>query len=668
MSACPPFAALWADAHQRLNLLTREEHFDDMPCVIDPHAREVERLLPQLAGFQPEPRDARWLFLLEPSLPADWLALPWERMTLGGQPLARQALIVRRAVWHKSTGAVLKPARFLNLFPVVEHPFANNLQGLVAADVMRPVQATYLQQDGAEISDLFILAHGNAQGLLDKNKQPFALPDWHPAPARVWLLACNVNGAMDRLATRLLARGCPTVIAAAGDLSAPQMESLIYSWARESPRLDPVTWLAGQSGDWGDGGMQALRIWGSVKLDGGSSRDWNQLAWEIRHRTREGMPLDDSITAEAFHRAHDAMKHAETWAVTRQEMAAPLLWLAEKTDHSAIAELERSVETRLGETPAPAALYALAASARRLGHYGAMARYLMRSLSCPDLSLPMQADALGQLANLFIDLDLPKAALRAIAYHQDLDIAEAELRRNAEFRRLDWQARAEARNGQFDIALLHLRTKQRLAIETMGNDGARELAGLLYLGAWGYRAGQVPGNTIEPFASEARQYLAGVQPKAIGAGNDNEKYLLRALAAWSWASADQANLGFVADWRDCAIERLAEHDPGPWAYVLLFLHAAGHAGTIERDCALESLVRAGYLLEASLLGAISRNEKATRWLQRFQQRRNQIIAGLKGTAWLDAVAIGNETAQRCADETKVPAEFQIAVQNGVLPL
>jgi hypothetical protein len=91
----------------------------------------------------------------------------------------------------------------------------------------------------AEAGDLIIAAHGRSHGLVDADGSTFTLPVAHPMPERIWLLACNVDGAMDDLAQNLLKQGCRTVIAATGDFSASDNGAVVESvcWQR---RMHPT--------------------------------------------------------------------------------------------------------------------------------------------------------------------------------------------------------------------------------------------------------------------------------------------------------------------------------------------------------------------------------------------------------------------------------------------
>ena len=670
MSVSPPFVALWADDRQRVRVLTRERHLTDLPLPEVPSAcHAVEEFLPQLGDCMEPSSQGRSLLMLEPSLPATWFALPWERMSLHGVPLGSQALVVRRASLYDLSARIVGPARYLNLFPANEHPFEVGLESLVSAGILRGANARYLALDGAGSSDLFILAHGDQRGLLDAKRSPFVLPDMHPMPARIWLLACNVGGAMNSLAGELLDRGCRTVIAAVGNISAPQMESVVAGWvARSDLDFDPANWLAARTLEAEDGSTQALSVWGATAVGRGESAVWNLRLWQVRHGKADKLPLDDATDAAAFNAALADMSASDIWQVTREEMAPALLFLAENIHHPSVSELERTVERQIGGQATPWILQALASTARRFGNYPRMARYLLRSLNLKSQSAEATADCLGQLANLFIDIDMPAAALDIVARHQDLDVSDQEASRSADFKRLDWQARAEARRGRFDVALMHLRVKRRRAIHDMEEDGRRELAGLLYLGAWGHLAGAVPSRDIQPLVQEAGQMLELLVPEVISYGNDTAKYLLRSLAAWGWASGDEKLLDNLAFWRDTASARLDEHDPGPWAYVLIFLHLAGKVDKRDAACALESLVRARYMFEAAMFGSWSNNADAGTWLRRFRQGREDILSAMEATDATAFTHLREEAISRSSAEENSLGQIRLAAQQGVMPL
>jgi hypothetical protein len=296
-----------------------------------------------------------------------------------------------------------------------------------------------------------------------------------------------------------------------------------------------------------------------------------------------------------------------------------------------------------------------------------MARYLSLALSMKDLPLRDQANCLGQLANLWIDLDLPKQARRAIDRHADLLIEDVKARQWADYKRLDWQARCMAREGRFAEALDSLAAKQCLATD----DGSREIAGQLYLSAWGLIADQVDSDRAESLARGAMTRLEHLQSAQIGEGNATMVYLLRALAAYAWATGDRASLELIIGWRDEARRRLSAHDPGPWAYLLAFLHLGGERGSGDEDLrrALAALERSHYHLEAGMFAALAGDcQIADERLQRFQQRRTATLQALGQVPPEELLAARDESTYRATDEAQGQTSKASMALLGVLPL
>ena len=667
MTRALPFLALWleepAPAGALLHLLTRDTHrtlpFPDLAA--QPHA--VETFLPELLCATPAPdAAARWLLLLEPSLPQSWQRLRWEALALAGRPLAAQALVIRRAVWGRQRNSSGQPARFLDLFPPAEFSFLDRLQPLIESGRLRTSRRSFLQHDLAAAGDFLILAHGRSHGLVDAAGNSLALPVAQPMPERIWLLACNVDGAMDDLAQKLLGQGCRTVIAATGDISAPAMAQVVESvFAPAHGPDESHSWLRRAEATFhGAGHPLALTIWGNCDLDPTACAAWNRLTWDNEHGHSRRPPLDDESTREEFVAAHQHASSPQAWPLTRQWMLPPLLWLAEKHDHPAM----RDLSTQIGEPKSPAAIRALAAAARRVGNYVQMARYLSLGLATPDLTVREKAEALGALANLFIDLNLPESAAAIIECHADCRYDDPEDRYWADFKRLDSMARVEARRGRLHLALDHMTAKRRQA----RTDSGRELAWQLYLATWGGLASQVPAAKAAAFADEVAQRLAGSTRETLGNGNETDAYLLRALAAHAWGSHDSAHLTLARSWLSQAEERLTDDDPGPWAYAIACLHLRQAAPVTSLERALGALERARYHLEAACFaGFAGLGNDRHRLLDRFRQRRQATIAELTdapGTGIADAVA---EAATRIRSESEAGAPRSVACF-GTMPL
>ncbi len=662
-----PFVALWMDDPARdsaaLHLLSRDTHRTlPLPDIAE-STHAVEEFLPELLRAMPSPDPAaRWLLLLEPSLPQSWQRLRWEALSLAGRPLAAQALVIRSAVWCRQGNGTGKAARFLDLFPRSEFSFLGRFQPLIQAGRLRTSRASFIERDMAAGGDLVIVAHGRSHGLVDADGNSFALPAAHPMPERIWLLACNVDGAMGDLAQKFLNQGCRTVIAATGDISAREMACVVESLFAAARLPDENrSWLAQAAASFnGRGCPLALTIWGECDLDPTACAAWNRMTWDDKHGNSRRPPLDDETTRDEFLAAYQHATSPQAWPLTRDWMLPPLLWLAEKHDHPAM----RDLSTRLDDTKSPQAIRALASAARRVGNYAQMARYLSRGLQIPDLTVGERADYLGTLANLFIDLNLPESAAAIIELHQECLWDDPEDRYWADFKCLDWMARMEARRGRLHLALDHMTAKRRQA----RTDSGRELAWQLYLATWGVLAGQVPAQTAATFAGEVAQRLAGSTPETLGNGNETVAYLLRALAVHAWVSHDSAQLTLVKSWLPHAEERLTDDDPGPWAYAIAYLYLQRAAPPPSLDRALCALERARYLLEAACLsGFAGRGDERRRLLGRFQQRRKGIVGQLDES-------VGTRTAEALAEPaTRADAEIDAddpgsAARLGTMPL
>jgi hypothetical protein len=626
-------------------------------------ARAVEEFLPQLVTALPslDPH-SRCLLLLEPSLPPPWLQLRWEALQLSGQALSSQVLVVRNAVWGHTLSSVGNTSCFLlNLFPSAEFPFVDRLQPWLRSGQLRTCRPAFLKDQMSAASELLIIAHGRAHGLVDADGRVFDLPVAHPIPERIWLFACNVDGAMDKLAQRLLRQGCRSVIAATADLSAPAMASLLEDLLASRAAEESISWLGRAERALGARhNSRTLTIWGECDIDSTSCAEWNRLSWDEAHGDRRRPPLDDETTRDEFLSAHQHAVSPHAWPLTRTWMWPPLLWLAEKHHHPAMQELSEAV----GDSRSPQAIRGLAAAARRVGNYVQMTKYLALGLGIPDLPVTERAETLGALANLFIDLDLPESAAAIIERHEDCLWDDPRERFMAEFKRLDWTARMEARRGRLHIALDFMSTKRKRAAVDTG----RELAWQLYLATWGVLAGQVSEDVAANFADEVAQRLASVTPQdVVGHGNETIAYLLRALAAHAWASRDLARLNIVRSWLGHAEDRLSDDDPGPWAYTIVYLHPQCAAPRESLDRALSALERARYFFEAAFLAGFSDQEnKRRKLLARFQKRRQHILADLSELpdfAEALAEAIAREKTE--SDANELPAS---AARLGVMPL
>jgi hypothetical protein len=660
-----PFVALWSEVRSTgevvLHLLNREMHLTVSLPEVGTSSKAVEEFLPELAQAMPSPDlHTRWLLLLEPSLPASWFATRWESLNLAGRTLSSQALVVRHAVWGNEPASDGNPAWLLNIFPTDDYRFLERFQPLIQSGILRSCRKNSLDLTGGA-EDLFVMAHGRAHGLVEANDVLYVLPQIHPTPRRIWLLACNVDAVLDAVAKSLLKCGCETVIAATSELSAPAMAQLVEDWFLTGRESDSVaSWLARtRDSTYGDGDVRALTIWGGIDIDRTPCTRWNRLTWDDEHGEFCRPPLDDETTRESFHEAFQQGRSHQAWPLTRKWMTPPLLWLAEKHHHPAMAKLSEEI----GDTNSPEAIRSLAAAARRVGNYVQTAKYLSLGLNLPDLPVKERADYLGALANLFIDLDLPESAAAAIELHEDCSLDNLNDRNEADFRRLDWLSRMEARRGRLDLALDHMTAKRKRAIP----DEGRELAWQLYLSTWGSIAGQVSADVANVFAAEVTKRLSNVTPQDVGYGNETTAYLLRALSLHSWAVNNPDEGKFVARWLHEAEGRISNEDPGPWAYIIVYLHLQGGASVQCLDRAISALERARYYLEASFLAGFALYEiDSCRLLNRFHRRRKDILAELSEKLGVSIADALTEAGGRQKIETNFSPES--VARYGTLPL
>lgn len=663
------FIALWRDGQtdgdEVLHLFTKDAHQKIQFPKIATITNNVEEFLPQIVQFLPAKNDhSRWVLLLEPSLPESWIHLNWETLKLQGQPLSSHALVVRNAIWHKDKSHTKKTIRFfLDLFPQNILSFGSELQPLIKSGALRKGRINLLQEQMSEASDILIMAHGRACGLVNADGNSFEIPISHPMPSRIWLLACGVNGAMNKLAQQLLEQGCHTVIAATSQISAPEIKQFVENMLDDG-RINKVdiSWLSKiERATNREGSLRSLTVWGNVNLETTSCSKWNKLTWDIEHGDWCQPPLNDVTTSATFIAAYEQAMSAQAWPQTRKWMVTPLLWLAEIHHHPALEQLTIEV----GDHKTPEAIRGHLLAARRVGNYPQMARYLSLGLNIPDLIEKEKSDYLGDLANLYIDLNLPESAAAAILLHEDCHLDDPKDRSEADFRRLDWKARTEARRGKLHNALSIMTAKRKKAKPDTG----RELAWQLYLASWGFIAEQVPSETLNKFAKEVTEKLESVSIEDVGHGNETVAYLLRALAVYTWATKDEERLNIVKKWLIHAENRLTDDDPGPWAYMIIYLYFQNATSIENYEQALCALERAHYNLEAAFLsGFVKRDHHYCTLLENFQRRRIEVTSRLNHFLELKIVTLTNECSLREKTETFSEHLPKYLARCGIFPL
>ena len=623
----------------------------------------------------------RGLLVVDANSIAEAFNFPWETVDWAGRPLREQAVIVRAHRWttfpaSRRAGSI----RWLNLFPRDEYRF-RELQPWITRGSLRPAKWIGLGRDWRNCVEAFVLAHGDARGVLDCEGFPVRWPGSLPTPRYVWLLACAEGDAMSRLAQHFLRRGAETVVCATNRLDAQKMAGVARARMQsldQDPEASPVHALLSLTGEVGsseDGGAATLTVWGEVPLDTSPSAQWNQANWGRWSGRRPCQTLDDRSTAADLASVLNAWRSGHLWPVTERALHPSLVWTAERHDHNAMLELRR----RAPIDPGAEALRARAKEARRMGDYPRAIDYVNSALNqSPDMSV--RKDILLLRANILIDMNLPIAAQRDLRQHETCaDYSDDEMTRTTdEAKRLDALARSSMRSGQPDTARDKLERKLSLSVAgALGDDRTRVQTSLLYQLAWGLviadHGQEARQKRALHLAQWATEKLSTVRATDTPTANDDSLYLARALAAYAWSTQDHAVAQILTPWRQTARNRFGDIDPGPWSYLILFGYLMApldftFADEGDYQRAQDALKAARYDLESSLFAALAGDDIIRDDMyQRFAERRNRLLHDSSDLATF------TEVEQRRATENEVlhtTREFlaKRMVATGVLPL
>lgn len=623
----------------------------------------------------------RGLLLVDADSIAAAFDFPWETIDWAGRPLREQAIIVRGHRWIKppSSGRA-GSIRWLNLFPPGEYHF-REFQPWIRSGRLRPAQWIGLGRDLHDCVETFVLAHGDARGILDREGFPVRWPASLPTPRYVWLLACAEGDAMSQLAQHFLRAGTETVFCATNRLDAQKMAGLVCERLQaldQDPAASPIHTLlslTGKAGSSEDGGAATLTVWGDLPLDTSAGAPWNHAHWARWSGRRPCQTLDDRHTAADLASVMASWRSGHLWPITEKSLHPTLVWAAERHDHEAMLELRSRAPLDSGAK----ALRARAKEARRIGDYPRAIDSVATALSqSPDM--PIRKDLLLLRANILIDMNLPVAAQTDLRDHENCaDCSDDELARSAdEAKRLDALARSWIRCGQPDTARDKLERKLSLsATGALGDDRTRVQTSLLYQLAWGL-VSEIPGRegrrrrALE-LAQWAAEQLSAVSATNTPAANDDNLYLARALAAYAWATKDNVVAQMLIPWRQTARDRFGDIDPGPWSYIILFGYLMAplnlaFADHTDYQRAQDALKESRYDLESAVFAALAGDE-ITRddMYRRFVGRRNRLLqnSGDPATA-VEAEQRGaiENAALRTTDE----ALTRRMVVTGVMPL
>jgi hypothetical protein len=673
-----------------------------------------------------------WLHLSRALGPA-WQACPFEWLTLDNAPLFGALLVERDAPDETQPLYPVDPGRPIAVLNLLARDEPVQPADAVPAGIGENVQIFdgpaevkfFLNQvDGTGLGALVVVSHGTeADGA-----HPFRLPDGSPwalpvergLPPLVILLACGTDeGNLTIDARRLLDAGAVTVLAPLGrpcpEAAGRFLAAFLPRW-RAGARVDEALIEAQQSSD-ADRGACLLQLIGRGDLRmSASALPAEQSDQDLAAAASAGDSdalgtLIDRLTLRCFQTGQE-LEQAEAmlrdllrvrWydetgeqrLLSQFQSLGNRLWLfsqawvlplealfAEAYDHRRLPELEqarRALERTGVEMPAPVFHY-WSKTAYRQGRYALSLQDVARGLALvrPENLCTRAVGLVGHLVNLLVDVDLPAPAA---VLHQGLEDC---LARHADdksewerFKLKDRAARIALRLGQPERALTLYRLKRQRSgqYELHGN---RELAWLLYIGAW-----MKPSEATD-LAAEVRAILADLPTRGtdIGPGNADLVYLIRAYAAWAWRTQDPEAAQFLLGFHDLLERRLFAGDAGPPGFVFAYLHLCQRAGmTLSRalpswDIIATAMAARYYYLELAAFAALLGDATdAAGWLRRVQAQRTPVTP-LTFPDWLGdgaladweslvAARAGYERSILTADVGLTPERL---VDSGLLPL
>ena len=550
----------------------------------------------------------------------------------------------------------------------------------------RLVEAFLRGTDPANYAALILICHGAERDdpavspFLDPDGRPWDLPLHNGLPPLVILLACGSDaGNLIHYGRELLAQGARTLIAPFGRLDAQAARDFLVQFLpRWSAGWRADTALrAAQDGDARGWGARRLVLIGAPGLRRANRPlitevDSTALA-EIARHDPDLAPQAISLLAErctlgCFQRGGhlaDAEKTLSACLGTGPDNEAGERWLfetldkalsqvqigrltqawlypwlaqgAEQYDHERMAYYEsawRGLGTITDWAP-PSVHHYWHRTAYRRGRYGEAFAALVKGLAAlPGDEFGSEGASLARdLANLLIEFDVPKAAVGvASALRTKLSAVTPTTAIRAESHKLlDTLARAYVRCGGdgWRVALALLQRKRNDACRDFGQDGQRELAGLLHILSWanpGSRQAAELAMEVRAILVDPSDSLARIR---LHPGNSTDLYLLRALAAWAWRTRHVQDLALIRQFQDLWQEDLfTRTDPGPIGYLCAYLNLYHQAtgqqlptAILSWSAAREMLINDRYFLEVALFDALlGQQDQGVALLGHFQQQ------------------------------------------------
>ncbi len=376
-----------------------------------------------------------------------------------------------------------------------------------------------------------------------------------------------------------------------------------------------------------------------------------QKAGSLRGAIREtGALFDVDVThdpaARRLMRQLDGA-YSHVAPVTQRWLAQYLVGLGERYDHrlmqryQELAERDRSLSFGIPQFVGRRCM-ALARTGEFVEGAACLARGFKALHQLDDVPLE-RFELTGVLLNYLIDFNLPDLAVRmaerldqeAARFPDDTDV------RRFRFTLMDRSARAAFRAGQVRRGFELMRRKYQQAT-ARGEDGGRECAWLIYFASWDDPSARHTCRDLDLLDAAIRPVedaLCSPRSSAMNelVGNDNEAYLLRALAAWHWASPPRSRarsrVGMLLGqaWPSIAWHLRRRDDPGPFGLAIGYLAASGNAAARRAwPQARDRLLAARYDSETvgtSLLQGVV-DDSIRQALAGFQQTRRDLISQL----------------------------------------
>ncbi|CRI67855.1 hypothetical protein THIOKS1860024 [Thiocapsa sp. KS1] len=659
-----------------------------------------------------------------------WHECPYEWLTQTGKPLFGALLAERYAPTETRPLSPVDPARpilILNLLGADEpvQPADGVPDGVTQILDGRAAVDHYLQQgDVSGLGALVVIAHGTECD----GEHPFLLPDgstWQlpvdrGLPPLVILLACGTDtGNLVIDARRLLDDGAVTVLAPLGrpcpNGAARFLASFLPRW-RAGDCVDDILLAAQREPDAGRGAC-LIHLFGRGDLRMSPTARHYELPDDVLAAFAtdgDGAALEaliNRLTLRCFQSGQeldraevdlrellDVSWHdesAERRLFAQLQSRSDTLWLysqawirplealfAEAFDHRCLDELlrvRRTLEEHGVSMPAPVFHY-WSKIAYRNGLYTLALQDVARGLALiePNDLCSRGAGLVGHLVGLLVDVALPVPA--AILHRQMDDCLAQQADEKSDYERhklKDRAARLALRLGQAGRAMALYRLK-REETRRFGFNGTRELAWMLYIGAW------VDPQDAAGLAEEARAILSddAAVRLGLGPGNVAPVYLLRSYAAWAWRARDLDACRLVLGFRDVLAERLFSGDSGPPGFVFFFMHLCRLEGmTLPeaipcRETIAASMENQRYFIElAAFCALVGDQARAAGYLERVHAQRSPHTP-LRWPDWLGGGILGDWNAlvaeraeqERAVLVTPLLVTPETLLTSGLLPL